>query len=205
MTAVQSVAVSGDLIVDFCSGGGHLGIVLAHLMPKCHVALVENKEESLLSSVDRLASLGLDNVTLYQCNIDYFVGGFDVGTCLHACGSATDMVQSLCLAARAAFVICPCCYGSIRRSPKLTYPKSDKFVTAQLSYKDFLTLGHAADQTEFNIALESQGRQCMNLVDTDRAELARERGWTVVLCQLKPKECSPKNNLLVGWRGQRDE
>ncbi|CAL1532458.1 unnamed protein product [Lymnaea stagnalis] len=200
VTAVQSVAKSGDVLVDFCSGGGHLGIVLAYMLPDCQVFLVENKEESLLKSCNRLKSLNLRNVILYQCNLDYFTGQFDVGTCLHACGSATDMILQLCLNSFASFVICPCCYGSIQKTHLLSYPRSQVFIKANLTYKEFLTLGHAADQTELNIVMEDQGHQCMNLVDTDRAEYAKEMNYNVTLCALHPLSCTPKNNLLVGTR-----
>ncbi|KAL8206890.1 UNVERIFIED_CONTAM: hypothetical protein K2H54_033765 [Gekko kuhli] len=36
---VRKLARPGDVIVDFCSGGGHVGIVLAHILPSCQVAL----------------------------------------------------------------------------------------------------------------------------------------------------------------------
>ena len=45
--AVKSMARSGQVIVDFCSGGGHLGIVLAYLLPDVVVYLVENKQVCL--------------------------------------------------------------------------------------------------------------------------------------------------------------
>lgn len=198
VTAVQEVAKPGDVIVDFCSGGGHLGIAIAYVLPDCKVYLVENKEESLVKARTRMDALNLTNVTLYQCNLDYFVGDFDVGVCLHACGSATDMVLHQCLSHHAAFVICPCCYGGIQQTHLLTYPRSRLYRDKDIAYTEFLTLGHAADQTEFNIALEQQGRRCMNLVDSDRAELAREAGYSVTLCSLYPPTCSPKNNLLIG-------
>ena len=38
-----ALAQQGDTIVDFCSGGGHLGLLLAHLLPNCTVHMVENK------------------------------------------------------------------------------------------------------------------------------------------------------------------
>ena len=44
------------------------------------------------------------------------------------------------------------------------------------------------------------GRQCMNLVDSDRAQVAREAGYTVTLTSLQPLSCSPKNNLLIGQK-----
>jgi hypothetical protein len=42
------------------------------------------------------------------------------------------------------------------------------------------------------------GKYCANLVDTDRAALAKEHGYKVTLCSLKPLTCTPKNNLLIG-------
>ena len=45
-------------IVDFCSGGGHLGILLAYLIPKSRVYLVENKDESLRRAFERVQQLG---------------------------------------------------------------------------------------------------------------------------------------------------
>lgn len=198
VTAVMEIAKPGDKIVDYCSGGGHVGIVIAYLLPDCKVYLIENKEESLTRAKARIDKLNLSNVTLFQCNMDYFKGKFDIGVCLHACGVATDMVLQQCLNHNAAFVICPCCYGGVQNTYLITYPRSNLFKNAKITSKDYLTLGHAADQTEFNIALEEQGKYCMNLVDTDRASQARERGFTVTLCGLKPLICTPKNNLLIG-------
>ncbi len=53
-------------IVDFCSGGGHLGILIAYMYPKCTVKLVENKEESLRMATRRIAKLKLTNCLLYK-------------------------------------------------------------------------------------------------------------------------------------------
>ncbi|KAK3599982.1 hypothetical protein CHS0354_012635 [Potamilus streckersoni] len=197
VTAVKAIARDGNVIVDFCSGGGHLGIVLAYLLPRCQIYLVENKEESLIRAKNRVERLKLSNVILYQCNMDYFCGKFDVGVCLHACGVATDMVLKKCLENQASFVICPCCYGGIQNTHLIAYPRSQCFRDS-IEYKDYLTLGHAADQTEVGIESEAQGKYCMNLVDTDRAMLAQEHGYEVILCSLHPLSCTPKNNLLIG-------
>lgn len=201
-TAVQAIASPGDVIVDFCSGAGHLGIIIAYLLPNCQVYLIENKEESLGRASQRVKQLRLDNVTLYQCNLDYFQGHFDIGVCLHACGVATDLVLQQCLDRKASFVICPCCYGSIQNTHLISYPRSQCYRKAGFIDKDVIVLGHAADQTEENTELLQQGRHCMNLVDTDRARLAEENGYDVTLCSLKPLSCTPKNNLLIGTRCQ---
>lgn len=198
--AVKSIAKPGDVIVDFCSGAGHLGIVIAYLLPDCQVYMIDNKEESLTRANDRVKQLSLDNVTLYQCNLDYFQGQFDIGVCLHACGVATDLVLQQCLDRKASFVICPCCYGNIRNTHLLSYPRSQYYREAGFNDKDVVILGHAADQTEENTDFQQQGRHCMNLVDTDRARLAEECGYSVTLCSLQPLSCTPKNNLLIGTK-----
>ena len=37
LTAVKPLAKQGHRIVDFCAGGGHIGIVLAYFLPDCEV------------------------------------------------------------------------------------------------------------------------------------------------------------------------
>lgn len=127
-------AKPGDRIVDFCSGGGHVGIVLAHVLPLCQVTLIENKELSLIRAKKRSDELGLSNIWFIQANMEYFTGVFDIGVALHACGVATDMVIQRCIQTRASFVTCPCCYGFIQNTSKFNFPKSQKFKNT-LSYK----------------------------------------------------------------------
>ena len=56
-------------IVDFCSGGGHLGILLAYLLPKSIIYLVENKPESLERAIRRVQQLQMKNCRFFQGNI----------------------------------------------------------------------------------------------------------------------------------------
>nr|XP_032650138.1 glutathione S-transferase C-terminal domain-containing protein isoform X3 [Chelonoidis abingdonii] len=123
VSMVTKLSKPGDVIVDFCSGGGHVGIVLAHMLPSCQVVLIENKELSLVRAKDRSDELGLHNIWFIQANLDYFKGTFNIGVALHACGVATDMVIEHCIKAHAAFVICPCCYGFIQNTVKFTFPR----------------------------------------------------------------------------------
>lgn len=194
--AVLSIAKEGDLIVDFCSGSGHLGILLAHLLPKCTVILLENKEQSLSRARLRVHEMGLKNVLFFQCNLDFFVGKFDVGIGLHACGIASDLVLDKCLKANAKFVLCPCCYGSLHATDRLVYPRSNKF--SGMPIDQYLCIGHAADQTHEEHPLAVRGARCMAVIDSDRARLAEEFGYKVTLSRLKPLMCTPKNNLLIG-------
>nr|XP_003410423.1 LOW QUALITY PROTEIN: glutathione S-transferase C-terminal domain-containing protein [Loxodonta africana] len=196
---VKNQARPGDRIVDFCSGGGHVGIVLAHMLPSCQVTLIENKELSLVRAKKRSDELGLSNIWFIQANMEYFTGMFNIGVALHACGVATDMVIEHCIKMRASFVTCPCCYGFIQNTSKFNFPKSEQFKEA-LSYKEHMILCRFADQTAAQLPPQRRliGKQCMCLVDLDRARAAEERGYSVQVMSMEPESCSPKNNMIVG-------
>lgn len=184
-------------IVDFCSGGGHVGILLAWLLPECDVILVENKQESLRRAQKRISGIGLSNVFCFQSNLDYFECNFDMGVALHACGSATDLVIAKCVKVNASFVCCPCCYGGVQENHVLTYPRSTIF--RNLSLRHYFVLCHASDQTEAKEETKiAQGKQCMAVIDTDRCLYATENQYEVKLCKIVPEDASPKNHILVG-------
>ncbi|KAK9686503.1 Jumping translocation breakpoint protein (JTB) [Popillia japonica] len=187
------------LIVDFCSGSGHLGILLATLLPNCQVILVENKERSLQRARERIGKLNLKNIFMAQCNLNYFKAKFHIGTSLHACGVATDLVIQNCINNGAHFVACPCCYGGIRDCNRIKYPRSAELSALNISIKEYLIIAHAADQThdEENIKTK-QGFFCMDIIDNDRKLMAESQGYIVHLGKLQPPSCTPKNNLLVG-------
>ncbi|XP_039324533.1 glutathione S-transferase C-terminal domain-containing protein isoform X4 [Saimiri boliviensis] len=196
---VTNQAKPGDRIVDFCSGGGHVGIVLAHMLPSCQVTLIENKELSLIRAKKRSNELGLNNIWFIQANMEYFTGMFNIGVALHACGVATDMVIEHCIKTRASFVTCPCCYGFIQNTSKFNFPKSEQFKKT-LSYKEHMILCRFADQTAAQLPPQRRliGKQCMCLVDLDRARAAEECGYSVQVISMEPESCSPKNNMIVG-------
>uniref|UniRef100_A0A6I8N780 Glutathione S-transferase C-terminal domain-containing protein n=1 Tax=Ornithorhynchus anatinus TaxID=9258 RepID=A0A6I8N780_ORNAN len=199
VSMVTRLAKPGDTIVDFCSGGGHVGIVLAYLLPSCQVILIENKELSLVRAKSRSDEIGLTNIWFIQANLDYFTGRFNIGVALHACGVATDMVIERCIQVRAAFVTCPCCYGFIQNTVKFTFPRSQQFKEV-LSYKEHMILCRFADQTAVQLPLERRliGKHCMGLVDLDRARAAEGHGYSVQVISMEPESCSPKNNMIVG-------
>uniref|UniRef100_A0A8C3WWI4 Glutathione S-transferase C-terminal domain-containing protein n=1 Tax=Catagonus wagneri TaxID=51154 RepID=A0A8C3WWI4_9CETA len=196
---VTNQAKPGDRIVDFCSGGGHVGIVLAHMLPSCQVILIENKELSLIRAKKRSDELGLSNIWFIQANMEYFTGIFNIGVALHACGVATDMVIEHCIKTRASFITCPCCYGFIQNTSKFKFPKSEQFKKT-LSYKEHMILCRFADQTAVQLPPQRRliGKQCMCLVDLDRARAAEEHGYSVQVISMEPESCSPKNNMIVG-------
>ncbi|KAJ3614452.1 hypothetical protein NHX12_018024 [Muraenolepis orangiensis] len=216
---VTEMARPGDTIVDFCSGGGHVGLVLAYMLPDCQVILIENKEESQDRARSRARDLGLDNIGLIQANLDYFTAPFNIGVALHACGVATDMVVEHCIRARAAFVISPCCYGFVQNTDKFSFPgeasttlrscsepSSGVNLQETLSFKEHMVLCRFADQTDPGLPPERQqiGKQCMGLVDLDRSWCAEARGYTVRVITMEPESCSPKNNMLVGTVTKRN-
>ena len=75
---LHQIADDGNTIVDFCSGSGHIGILVAYVLPRCHVLLIDNKEHSLLKAVERVRKLDLKNISIIQSNVDYFKGSFQV-------------------------------------------------------------------------------------------------------------------------------
>lgn len=84
------------------------------------------------------------------------------------------------------------------------YPRSDCLRTLPLTERQYLVLGHAADQThDAAHAKTNQGLACMNVIDGDRCLRARQAGYRVLLSKLHPPTCTPKNNLLIGIPNSR--
>ena len=185
----------GMTVIDFCSGGGHLGLMVAAMHPECRVVLLENKEESLSMAESRISQSGLSNVRLYQCNIFAFKGHFDVGLALHACGSVTDLVMEICASRGAHMVISPCCHGSIAPNGNIGYPRSHRF-SEHVPLDVYSKLSHAADCFNAKPARIQLGNEAMSLIDSDRAQYAAEHGYAVEIFKMVPADCTPKNHVL---------
>lgn len=201
-------------IVDFGAGSGHLGCCLAHLFPDATVILVEPRPFSV-ETIERrraaLAALGGDPAKLecFAGGIDEFARTkrhFDVGVGLHCCGSLTDAVQQLCLDRRAAFVICPCCYGQAARARGDDGARSRRFgavltpdqMRCVASAADFAVNAHMSERTlttrSFTIA-----KRAAYLCDSDRSDYAAQRAYGGYVASLRPLLCSPKSNVIAGW------
>lgn len=170
--------------------------------PDCLVKLVENKEESLKVAIERIAKLNLKNCLLYKGNLNNFVGEFNVGMAIHACGSSTDLIIEKCIHSRADILISPCCYGSIKSNDLVKYPRSRAYQQASVLLKDpasYFKLTSCADKTELNIAYEKTAYLCMSIVDSDRLlYLKLDNMYEYVqLTKLKPEDCTTKNNLIL--------
>eukprot|EP00794_Sanderia_malayensis_P006758 gene6758-7518_t len=197
--AVKLLAKPGNVIVDFCAGGGHVGIVLAYFLPACQVILVENKEQSVARAVGRISNLGLKNIRICHSNLDYFCGHFDIGVALHACGVATDLVMDACLRERASYVVTPCCYGSIKHLETISFPRSKSF-QCKIALEDYMVLTHSADMTSWDEKSPKNdlAKSSMFLIDTDRCSYMREFGYVTKICTMIPADCTPKNHVLIG-------
>lgn len=101
------------VVVDFGCGGGHQSLPLAHHFPDARFVLVDAKRRSLDVARRRADAAGLANVRVVEGRIEDFDEPFDVGIALHACGAASDFAMEKCVAARAAYVVAPCCVGKI--------------------------------------------------------------------------------------------
>ena len=101
---------------------------------------------------------------------------------------------------RSSFVICPCCYGGIRSTTDILYPKSIPFHC--LTPEEYHLLAHSADQTckDQDSEYNKQGKNSMILIDLDRKLHAMETGYyeSVKILTMCPRTCSPKNNMIVG-------
>ena len=186
-------------IVDFCSGGGHLGILVAFFYPNFKIILIDNKEESLANATKRIKELKLMNIVIYKANLSNFIGNFDLGIAVHACGSSTDMIINSCIKSNASVIISPCCYGAIKSNESIKYPLSREYKHAMkcLDFKH-CALTNYSDRTEKNKKYENMAFTCMELVDTDRILYLKQKGYKLVyLTRLLPEKCTLKNNVIV--------
>lgn len=203
---IIEIAKDGDRIVDFCSGQGHLAIILAYKLPKCLIYMLDNKDEMVVRAKQRVQRLNLSNIRYFQCNLDYFIGDFDIGTSLHACGVASDIVLMHCRQRNAHFVCCPCCYGKVIPMPHISYPRSKLFRSNNITLDEYLCIAHCADQAHDikddrnNVEKSIQGHYCMDIIDSDRKLYMEEFGYKTKLTRLYPEDCTQKNRLLVGTK-----
>ncbi|XP_055303293.1 glutathione S-transferase C-terminal domain-containing protein homolog [Sitodiplosis mosellana] len=206
---IIAIAKEGDRIVDFCSGQGHLAIILAYKLPQCIIYMLDNKEEMILRARQRVQRLNLTNIRFIQCNLDYFIGDFDIGTSLHACGIASDIVLMHCKQRNASFVCCPCCYGKVIEMPHISFPRSKFYRSNNISLDEYFCIAHCADQAHdtkrerVNIEKSIQGLYCMDIIDTDRKLYMEEHGYDTKLTRLHPEDCTQKNRLLVGVKQKK--
>ncbi len=137
---------------------------------------------------------------LLKGNLNNFIGKFQVGMAIHACGSSTDLIIEKCVQNKADILISPCCYGSIKENDLIKYPRSNAFSkTIKKDLEDYFKLTSFADRTEINLEYEKTAHVCMSVIDSDRLlYLKMDNNYDFVqLTQMKPENCSTKNNLIL--------
>ena len=133
------------VVVEFCAGTGSLALPLAACLPQVQFVLVDAKRRSLDIAQRRVERAGLRNVEIVEGLVQEFDRVFDVGLALHACGDASDAVLERCVAAGAAYAVCPCCVGKLQQPGRLfDYPRSTALRTA-LTAQEYDALAKAAD------------------------------------------------------------
>ena len=202
-------------LVDFAGGCGPLGLPLAALMPHALVTIVELKKRSLDIARAKDAAAGLTNVRFFEGDLSAFAEAFDIGLALHACGTASDLVLDVCVAARACFVICPCCTGKVSEARKdgyrfqatgssegrVTYPRS-RDVAAVLSSGEYNFLACAADVSDEALLRGRRGmlrRLAKTYLEHDRLLWAAERAYEVRFTRMPEPGATPKRDILCGW------
>ena len=77
------------------------------------------------------------------------------------------------------------------------------FFLPQSANENFLKIHWKCNISRYSVS-SVLGKYCMNLVDTDRSLYAQEHGYKTSLCSLKPLSCTPKNNLIIGYRDNQE-
>lgn len=145
-----------------------------------------------------------------------YTDNFDIGIALHACGEATDLVLRACEEKSANFIVSPCCVGKLNtkkhnpyiyhatasNEPSVAYPQSTIFQEWIPDKTKFDVLAKAADYAELDdmrTCRNASRRTAKSLLEQDRLLYMKEHGYTVALTRMEPWECSPKNDILMGW------
>ncbi len=197
LLALTSDIAAGTVAVDFGAGSGHLSLALACLNPQVTVWLVDLNEYGLGLARQRAEAAGLANVHFFAGRVTDFTERFDLGFALHACGSASDDAQELCLSNGATYVVCPCDLGQIQNSSR-PFPRSARFGEL-LDRGEYDALASAADWTNSDdLDRRTRGARAMAFINLDRNLAAEEAGYHTLLLVGYPLEATPKNQILYG-------
>jgi hypothetical protein len=90
---IQILNKEEPILVDFASGSGHAGFLLAHHFSNLKVILVELNPSAASLARERKKRSGMENIRILNCSISDFEGPFHIGIALHACGGLSDQVQ----------------------------------------------------------------------------------------------------------------
>jgi len=195
----QSLLRGDELVVDFCSGSGHLSLPMAYIFPNCHFIIVERNPIPLDIGKKRIKDSGIKNVEMFNGYIQDFHEKFELGVAIHACGKATDYAQIRCIENNVPYILCPCDIGYIQNS-ELIYPRSS-LLSQVITRDEYNSLAKTADWTcwEFESNRSKAGKLCMGYVSYDRNLYAEESRYETYLFTTNPRESTPKNDIICGY------
>eukprot|EP01004_Peranema_trichophorum_P004783 NODE_3681_length_1306_cov_30.218090_g3218_i0.p1 GENE.NODE_3681_length_1306_cov_30.218090_g3218_i0~~NODE_3681_length_1306_cov_30.218090_g3218_i0.p1 ORF type:complete len:423 (-),score=78.71 NODE_3681_length_1306_cov_30.218090_g3218_i0:37-1230(-) len=192
-------------VVEFGSGGGHLGLVLACLYPQINFVLLEQAQEANKMCQTRILRLGIENVKCYELNAQEYEGDYDLALGLHCCGSFTDMILSMCKSKRKSFLITPCCYGHSQPEISNTSPRSTELFQQHKKLifpaADFSSMSHrdANDDIYYDMVHPKYqlALRCMKIINYYRG-LSLSSTHHISHHILTPINITPKNLCIVG-------
>ncbi len=174
-------------IVDMGSGKGYLTFATYDFFKNTRkidleVIGVDTKEQLVRLGNDIAKTCDFSGLKFVHGYInDYELKDVDVLIALHACNTATDDAIFKGIEANADLIVCaPCCHQEIR--PQIKPPEMLKNI-----------LKHG-------IMLE---REAETLTDGLRALLLEKSGYSTKLFEFIATEHTPKNNMIVGTRNER--
>lgn len=168
----------------------------------------------------------LENVSFFDGGIECFeLPEMTLGVSLHSCGHLTDLSLRFCLEHKAAFCFVPCCYGQLQHATTSLYTCDQASNMAKFADFDVVqskkvkerTHGDMGDDSEAicpfvrNISMANpaflNAKRCMIGIDLrrlryhlDDIEDKFSLGYSLHVSSLHPLCCSPKNNVVMGWR-----
>lgn len=215
LVVVLGAARAPGRVLDLCGGCGHVGLVLAALLPDWEVVVVDAKPFSLRVAESRAAEAGLRNIVTREMDINDIDESerFDLAVALHACGEASDIVLEKAMAAGAAAVVAPCCVGGVvsvksRGVPGVAsaadlgsawgLPRSLRY-RDELEDDEYRLIARAADYGEDLSSGDWWRRAAKSMVEGDRLAWVDANNFHTRLVKMRPLSCTPKNDMLLVW------
>lgn len=160
---------------------------------------------------NEVATYQLDMLQLLR-DEDVLAKSFSAAVSLHACGAATDLAIGVAVRNQIPFAVSPCCIGKVNRNRRhsnmsvsgmpsiigsvqrsaapeeIVYPRS-KWLQKIVCGDEYSLLAAAADyagsrSTTGEVTRRQRSRTAKQIVELDRLEWAKERGYVVRLMEL---------------------
>jgi len=188
---IQAINADKPRIVDMGAGKGYLDFALYDYLANvakqpADIVGVEMRDGLVADGNATAAASGFSGLSFEPGTIlDYDATGADAVIALHACDTATDDAIFKGIAAGASLIaVAPCCHKQIRR--QMEAGKPDGTLEPLLRHGIFLE------------------RQAEMVTDALRALLLELHGYRTKVFQFVSDAHTPKNNLIVAEKDQRN-